>query len=211
MFPRSRRVPDRAVRDVAIILRVIGMTEKDRLVCGISLKESVIAIGGPWLVRYVCQAGKPQVLHLPFTAPVAGVVPLPVEPVDRFPQMEIPRAKARIDLLGDKPVKERHVEPVVVHDAVEVDPDSKPVRDPDQVEQLLFRSVAGGHPALLLPRSEVKTIKEIVAYRKASPGLGWRRKPERFVARFRDFRHLLLNLPPAGIEILQHRFTRNRG
>jgi hypothetical protein len=87
------------------------------------------------------QVGETQVLDLPSTTPISGVVPFSVKSVLRDSEVKILWQKARVYVYGGVFVVPRDVERSVVHDVIKVDPEAKTVGDFHQVEELGFGSI----------------------------------------------------------------------
>ena len=205
---------DPEISRVAVLVFVIvpgtfEVADERKLRVGRAFRWSEVCVG--CLVRDVDQVGQPQVLHLPGAAPIAGVVPLAVESIFGFPEVEILRHHAGIELglpfASDRGVliEAGDVEGPVVHDVVEVDPDPEPVRHFHHVPQLGFGAVAGAHRVALVLRSEVEGVPEIIADGQPAGGFGRGRQPEGVVAGLGQLGHFPRHLRPGDVEKLEHR------
>ena len=176
---------------------------------GGALARAVVGVGR--FVGNVDEVGQSEILHLPGVAPIAGIVPLAVEAVLGLPEVKILRHHAGIKLgLPFAPdrgvlVEAGHGEGPVVHDVVEVDSDSEPMRHFHHVPQLGFGAVAGAHGVALVLGAEVVGVPEIVADGQPAGGFGRGRQPEGVVAGLGQLGHFPRHLRPGDVEILEHR------
>ena len=200
------RIPH--IRHMVVKLRILRMPHKMRLVVPVPLVKTVVLVRR--LVRNINQIRQPQMHHLPRIIPVPRIVPLPVKPVLRLAQVEILRRHPRIHIHRCGLVIPRNIKRPVVHNIIRIHPNPKPVRHLDHVEQLRLRAVAPSYGAALIPPAQIERIPQIVAHRQPPAALRRRRNPNRGISRFRQLRHLVGHLPPARVEILQHRLPRRR-
>ena len=92
--------------------------------------------------------------------------------------MKILRNQPGIGINWGGGVEAGHVKRVVVHDVVEVDADSKPVRDFDHAQQVCFGAVTGADRSALIFAAEIESVPQIVTDRKSATAFRWWRQPE---------------------------------
>ena len=191
-------------RMVVVELRIVRMPDKRNLLVRVAFGGAEIGVGR--FLGDVDQARQVLVLHLPGIAPVAGVVPGPVESVLRDLQVEVLRQHARIDVDRGVFVVAGNVECPVVHDVVEVDAQPEAVRRVDQPQQFFLGAVARASAGALRISAEVEGIPQVVAHGQIAAGLLRRRQPERGEAVFGDLGNLGADLLPVHVEELEHDF-----
>ncbi|OQA29469.1 MAG: hypothetical protein BWY59_00286 [Verrucomicrobia bacterium ADurb.Bin345] len=201
--------PDIAVRRmIVVILRIVRMAEERDLRMAVAFVAAEVAVGR--FVRDVNQVRKVPHLDFPRAAPVHRVVPLPIETVFGFAQVEVLGEHAGIDVHRRVLVPARHVERAVVHDVVEVHAHPEAVRRADQAEQFFFGSVTRLDGIPLVLAAEVEGVPEVITHRKPAAGLLRRRQPQRVVADFRQLGDLLGDLVPRVVEELEDDLGRRR-
>ena len=199
---------DVGVGHAVVELRMVRMAHEAGLGTPGALREAVVLVRS--LVGDVNQVRQAQMDHLPGVAPVPAVVPLAVETVLGAAQVEILRHHAGIHIYGRDFVVGRNVERPVVHDVVHVDADAKPVRGLNQVQQFRLGAVPGRDEPPLAAAAQIERIEKIIAHGKAAATLGRWRQPEGGIAGLGQLGHLVGDLLPTGVEVLEHGLPRRR-
>src|SRR5712672_14072 len=105
--------------------------------------------------------------------------------------MKILWPNAGIEVCGRAGVVAGNVESPMVHDIVEIDPNSESMGGFNNFQQLVLGTPMSGHSPALVFVSEVEWIKLVVTDRKDAAPLGWGREPQAGVAGFGNFRHFI--------------------
>jgi len=191
---------------VGVLVVLLGAGEvADEGVLGMrgALARAVVGVGR--LVGDIDEIGQAQVLNLPGAAPVAGVVPLPVETILGFLDVEILRDHARVNVDGGVLVVTRDIEGAMVHDVVEVDADAEAMGGGDHLEQLGLGAVAGADRVALILGTEIKRIPEVVTDGETAGTFGGRREPKGGVTGLGEFGHFLDEIGVGDVEELEQR------
>ena len=197
-----------AVFVLVVLLRTVQVADETVFRVGRALARSEVLVGAVFL-RDVDEVGQSEVLHLPSASPIARVVPLAIETILGFAQVEILGHHARISLSLAFPagrrvlVVTRDVERPVVHDVVEIDADTEAVRHFHHVLQIRLGAVAGAHRVALVFLTEVERIPHVVTDRESARALGRRREPERSIAGLGQFGHFARDLVVRDVEELE--------
>ena len=136
------------VGQFVVVLGVVRVTDKRVFLGGAALGEAEVGVGS--FVGDIDQVGQTEVLYLPGGAPVAAVIPFPIETVFGFFQVKVLWHHAGIGVDGCALVVSRNIKGAVVHDVVEVDANAEAVGDFHHVQQFGFGSVAGAVGAFLV-------------------------------------------------------------
>ena len=183
-----------------ILTRALEVADVGVFRMGGAFGRAMVGVGR--FVGNVDEVGQAEVEHLPAAAPIAGIVPLAVEAVLGFAEVEIFRhhagVKLGLPLAADRGVfvETRDVEGPVVHDVVEINAEPEAVGHCNHVPQISFCAVAGPHRVALVFGAKVERIPQIVTNGETAGRLSRRGEPEGCVAGFGQFRHFLGNLGP---------------
>ena len=129
--PRTRNRREIRVHIVGVAAR---LTQKGNLVRCAAFRETEILIHGTALVREINQTRERTVLHLPFIAPIADVIPVAIRAVSLATQMEILHGQPRIKIRGRAAVVTGNVKAAMIHDVVEIHAQPEAVRRLDHVQ-----------------------------------------------------------------------------